>query len=176
MRPCGAGPPVLVTPKMSFSLISSIGFLVVAKVARERTAMIERLETLGAARFRETDDAIDAMEIIRSGHIDMVIADWTPKLARYIRAAYEPKVARLPFIMLHTARREGEIRCAVDAGVNEILPADATPESLLEAVLRLTPPKPSFLRETQLLARSVPDHLPPGWSLTPEEIATLLQH
>ena len=156
---------------MGFSLIATTNFLVVGRSGGERTATIDRLQALGAVRIRETDDPFDAMEIIRTGQVDVIVSEWSPLLVHFIRAAGDTKVARLPIVMMHSGLPEADLKDLRRAGVTELLSKPVDAQRLLDAIMKASPVRqPGVTFDT-------PDRdvLPQDWSLTQEEIETLLR-
>lgn len=121
--------------------------------------------------MRETDNPFDAMEIIRTGHVDVIVSEWSPLLVHFIRAAGDVKVARLPIVMMHPGLPEEDLKELRRAGVTEMLSKPVDAQRLLDAILKAYPagqPGVSFDTPER-------DILPKDWSLTQEEIETLLR-
>lgn len=176
---------------MPFSVVTDISILVVDESAAARTATIDMLHGMGASRVRETGNAFEAIDILRHGNVDIVLAEWNPQLVRFIRAAPDPRLARLPVIMFHESHRDAEVQDALDAGVNELVAEPVERERLLGAILRLIEQRRPVVRTNgysgpdrrgaAVVAADNDDDMPEvevppkDWLLTPEEIATLLR-
>ena len=173
---------------MPFSVVTDISILVVGESAVARTATIDLLRGMGASRVRETGNAFEAIDILRHGKIDIVLAEWNPQLVRFIRAAPDPRLSRLPIIMFHKHHLNAEGQDAFGSGVNELVAEPIERDRLLGAILRLVERRGVAIRARSYFgpdrrrpAIAVADNddeveVPPqDWLLTPEEIATLLR-
>jgi two-component system chemotaxis response regulator CheY len=80
------------------------------------------LHDLGYANVTEADDGTSALPILKAGGIDFLITDWNMpgmpglELLRQVRA--DPRLAKLPVLMLTAEAKREQIVEAAQAGVN----------------------------------------------------------
>src|SRR5687768_4496889 len=99
-------------------------FLVVDDFAPMREIIRKVLTEIGYDTFniQEANDGATALPLLQGGAFDMLITDWNmPKvpgidLVRAVRA--EPKLARLPVLMVTAEVKREQIIAATQAGVN----------------------------------------------------------
>ena len=80
------------------------------------------LEQCGLTDIEEASDGSKALQIVRSGKIDLVISDWNMEpmdglqLLKTIRA--DNKIGQTPFIMMTAQADKKYVQMAAEAGVN----------------------------------------------------------
>jgi two-component system, chemotaxis family, chemotaxis protein CheY len=100
----------------------NLRFLVVDDFAPMREIVRKVLQDLGYEHVAEANDGATALPLLQAQHFDMLITDWNmPKvpgieLLRAVRA--EPKLAKLPVLMVTAEVKREQIIAATQAGVN----------------------------------------------------------
>ena len=103
---------------MSKSLI----FLVVDDFSTMRRIVKNLLNDLGYANVTEADDGKTALPMLQAGGIDFLVTDWNMpgmpglELLKAVRA--DPKLAKMPVLMLTAEAKREQIIEAAQAGVN----------------------------------------------------------
>jgi two-component system chemotaxis response regulator CheY len=96
--------------------------LVVDDFSTMRRIIKNLLSDLGFTNVHEADDGSSALPLLRSGSFDFVITDWNmPKmkgidLLRQVRS--DPRLTRLPVLMVTAEAKRDQIIEAAQAGVN----------------------------------------------------------
>ena len=97
-------------------------FLVVDDFASMRRMVKSVLNELGYTNVTEADDGSTAFPLLRAGNFDFLITDWNMpgmpglELLRAVRA--DPKLARLPVLMLTAETNREQIMAAAQARVD----------------------------------------------------------
>ena len=114
--------------------------LIVDDSATLRGALRAVLGAIGVERIIEAADAIEAIEVLKSGEVTLAITDWKMEpmdglaLVRAVRGGAVGPNADLPMIML-TAYSDARYKAeAIRAGVSFFLPKPFTAASLIEAL------------------------------------------
>jgi two-component system, chemotaxis family, chemotaxis protein CheY len=100
----------------------NLRFLVVDDFAPMREIVRKVLQEIGYEHIMEANDGATALPLLQAHHFDMLITDWNmPKvpgieLLRAVRA--EPKLAKLPVLMVTAEVKREQIIAATQAGVN----------------------------------------------------------
>lgn len=114
--------------------LSNINFLVVDDNAFMRTTIRRILETLGAFRVREAPDGAEAIKMMESWSVDIVLTDWvmTPldgiEFTKIVRHSREFAHRFVPIIIVSAYSESWRVAEARDAGVTEYIvkPISAT--------------------------------------------------
>ena len=99
------------------------------------------LQELGYAHVQEASDGASALPMLKASSFDMLITDWNmPKLPgiellRAVRA--EPKLAKLPVLIVTAEVKREQIIEATLAGVNGYIIKPFTASALAEKVRKL---------------------------------------
>jgi two-component system, chemotaxis family, chemotaxis protein CheY len=118
-------------------------FLVVDDFAPMREIIRKVLTEVGYDTFniQEANDGSTALPLLQAGSFDMLITDWNmPKVAgidllRAVRA--EPKLARLPVLMVTAEVKREQIIAATQAGVNGYIIKPFTARALADKVQKI---------------------------------------
>lgn len=113
-------------------------FLVVDDFAPMREIIRKVLQELGYGHIQEASDGASALPMLQAAPFDLLITDWNmPKLAgiellRAVRA--EPKLAKLPVLIVTAEVKRDQIIAATLAGVNGYIIKPFTAGVLAEKV------------------------------------------
>ncbi|HVY23889.1 MAG TPA: chemotaxis response regulator CheY [Steroidobacteraceae bacterium] len=97
-------------------------FLVVDDFSTMRRIIKNLLHDLGYQNVAEADDGNTALPLLQAGNIDFLITDWNMpgmpglELLKAVRA--DPKLAKMPVLMLTAEAKREQIVEAAQAGVN----------------------------------------------------------
>jgi two-component system chemotaxis response regulator CheY len=97
-------------------------FLVVDDFSTMRRIVKNLLNDLGYANVAEADDGNTALPMLQSGGFDFLVTDWNMPgmpgldLLKAVRA--DPKLAKMPVLMLTAEAKREQIIEAAQAGVN----------------------------------------------------------
>ena len=100
----------------------SLRFLVVDDFSTMRRIVKNLLNDLGYANVTEADDGKTALPMLQAGGIDFLVTDWNMpgmpglELLKAVRA--DPKLAKMPVLMLTAEAKREQIIEAAQAGVN----------------------------------------------------------
>jgi two-component system chemotaxis response regulator CheY len=115
---------------------AEIRFLVVDDFSTMRRIIKNFLNDLGYANVQEADDGNTALPILKAGNIDFLITDWNMPgmpgldLLKAVRA--DPKLAKLPVLLLTAEAKREQIVEAAQAGVNGYVIKPFTAQTLKE--------------------------------------------
>ena len=105
--------------------LQNLNFLVVDDLALMRSVIVNHLLAMGCEKVQIASDGVDALNVLRSSKIDVVLADWNMPvmsgldLLRAVRA--NSKLAHLPFLMITAEVEHQHIKDAIAAGVSALL-------------------------------------------------------
>ena len=100
----------------------SLRFLVVDDFSTMRRIVKNLLNDLGYANVAEADDGKSALPMLQTGGFDFLVTDWNMPgmpgldLLKAVRA--DPKLAKMPVLMLTAEAKREQIIEAAQAGVN----------------------------------------------------------
>ena len=100
----------------------NLRFLVVDDFSTMRRIVKNLLNDLGYANVAEADDGNTALPMLQSGGYDFLVTDWNMPgmpgldLLKAVRA--DPKLAKMPVLMLTAEAKREQIIEAAQAGVN----------------------------------------------------------
>ena len=100
----------------------NLKFLVVDDFSTMRRIVKNLLNDLGYANVAEADDGNTALPMLQAGGIDFLVTDWNMPgmpgldLLKAVRA--DPKLAKMPVLMLTAEAKREQIVEAAQAGVN----------------------------------------------------------
>jgi len=111
-------------------------FLVVDDFSTMRRIIKNLLHDLGYKNVVEADDGNTALPLLKAGDIDFLITDWNmpgmPGLELLKAVRSDPKLAKLPVLMLTAEAKRDQIIEAAQAGVNGYVIKPFTAETLKE--------------------------------------------
>ncbi len=109
------------------------------------------LRHIGFENVRFAKDGGEALDIMKSREIDLLITDWSMKpmdgvrLIHYIRSSPDSPNPYLPIIMLTGKAERRDVEAARDAGVTEFLVKPFTAKSLYERLVLVIENPRSFI-------------------------------
>ncbi len=113
-------------------------FLVVDDFSTMRRIIKNLLNDLGYANVTEADDGQTALPILQGGGIDFLVTDWNmpgmPGLDLLKAVRSDPKLAKLPVLMLTAEAKREQIIEAAQAGVNGYVIKPFTAVTLKEKI------------------------------------------
>lgn len=113
-------------------------FLVVDDFSTMRRIVKNLLNDLGYAHVTEADDGTTALPMLKNGDFDFLITDWNMpgmpglELLKAVRA--EPRLAKMPVLMLTAEAKREQIIEAAQAGVNGYVIKPFTAVTLKEKI------------------------------------------
>jgi two-component system chemotaxis response regulator CheY len=122
-------------------------FLVVDDFATIRRIVKSVINELGFSNVTEADDGSTALPLLRDGNFDFLITDWNMPgmpgldLLKAVRA--NPKLAKLPVLMLTAEAQREQIIAAAQAGVNGYIIKPFTAEVLKKKLTKILNSVPS---------------------------------
>jgi two-component system, chemotaxis family, chemotaxis protein CheY len=122
-------------------------FLVVDDFATIRRIVKGVINELGYSNVTEADDGSTALPLLRDGSFDFLITDWNMpgmpglELLKAVRA--NPKLAKLPVLMLTAEAKREQIIEAAQAGVNGYIIKPFTAEVLKKKLTKILNSVPS---------------------------------
>ena len=126
---------------------TKIKILVVDDFATMRRILRNLLQDLGFSNVSEADDGNTAWPMLQNGTYDLLITDWNmpgmPGLELLKAVRGDPRLAKLPVLMLTAEAKREQIVEAAQAGVNGYVIKPFTAETLkakLEKILAALPP------------------------------------
>ncbi|WP_116811846.1 chemotaxis response regulator CheY [Steroidobacter cummioxidans] len=113
-------------------------FLVVDDFSTMRRIIKNLLNDLGYANVTEADDGQTALPILQAGGIDFLVTDWNmpgmPGLDLLKAVRSDPKLAKLPVLMLTAEAKREQIVEAAQAGVSGYVIKPFTAVTLKEKI------------------------------------------
>jgi two-component system chemotaxis response regulator CheY len=101
---------------------AALRFLVVDDFSTMRRMVKGVLHELGYVNITEAEDGTTALPILKAGGIDFLVTDWNMpgmqglELLRAVRA--DPKLSRMPVLLVTAEAKREQIVAAAQAGVN----------------------------------------------------------
>jgi CheY-like chemotaxis protein len=139
-----------------------------------RIAMIVRkvLASLGFANIHVARDGAQALQILRSEKIDMIITDWQMSpmdgisLVKYLRTMDDSPNRFIPIIMLTGNADRGHVEIARDVGVTEFVVKPFSAKTLCGRIMMLIENPRSFIMSQSFIGpdRRRRDMAPPDGS------------
>ena len=115
---------------------SKLKFLVVDDFSTMRRIVKNLLQELGYSQVEEADDGSTALPMLQSGDFDFLITDWNmpqlPGLALLKAVRADPKLAKLPVLMVTAEAKREQIVEAAQAGVSGYISKPFTAQTLSE--------------------------------------------
>ena len=116
----------------------NLRFLVVDDFSTMRRIVKNTLNDLGYANVAEADDGKSALPMLQAGGFDFLVTDWNMPgmpgldLLKAVRA--DPKLAKMPVLMLTAEAKREQIVEAAQAGVNGYVIKPFTAVTLKEKI------------------------------------------
>ena len=116
----------------------NLKFLVVDDFSTMRRIVKNLLNDLGYANVVEADDGTSAWPLLQAGGIDFLVTDWNMpgmpglELLKQVRA--DPKLAKMPVLMLTAEAKREQIIEAAQAGVSGYVIKPFTAVTLKEKI------------------------------------------
>jgi two-component system chemotaxis response regulator CheY len=126
---------------------SDMKFLVVDDFATIRRIVKGVINELGFSNVTEADDGSTALPLLRDGNFDFLITDWNMPgmpgldLLKAVRA--NPKLAKLPVLMVTAEAKREQIIAAAQAGVSGYIIKPFTAEVLKKKLTKILNSVPS---------------------------------
>jgi two-component system, chemotaxis family, chemotaxis protein CheY len=120
---------------------ANLKFLVVDDFSTMRRIVKNLLQELGYANIEEADDGTTAVPMLKSGDFDFLITDWNMpsmpglELLKYVRA--DPKLAKMPVLMVTAEAKREQIVEAAQAGVSGYIIKPFTAQTLSEKLAKI---------------------------------------
>jgi two-component system, chemotaxis family, chemotaxis protein CheY len=113
-----------------------VKFLVVDDFSTMRRIVKNLLQELGYANIEEADDGATALPMLQAGDFDFLITDWNmptmPGLALLKAVRADPKLAKIPVLMVTAEAKREQIVEAAQAGVSGYIIKPFTAQTLSE--------------------------------------------
>ncbi len=123
------------------ALDKNMKILIVDDFSTMRRIIKNLLRDLGFTNTVEADDGSTALPILKSGNIDFLVTDWNMPgmtgidLLKAVRA--DPKLCRLPVLMVTAEAKREQIIAAAQAGVNGYVVKPFTAAVLKEKIEKI---------------------------------------
>ena len=120
---------------------ANLKFLVVDDFSTMRRIVKNLLQELGYAKIEEADDGTTALPMLKAGDFDFLITDWNMpsmpglELLKQVRA--DPKLAKLPVLMVTAEAKREQIVEAAQAGVSGYVIKPFTAQTLSEKLAKI---------------------------------------
>ncbi len=132
--------------------LSSLHVLVVDDNAHMRSIVVAILRGIGVGTVKEAGDGADALEAMRAGIPDIVIADLNMDpidgldFARMVRTAPDSPFPFVPIIMMTGHTERSKVTAARDAGINELLAKPISARTLLDRIIAVVDRPRPFIK------------------------------
>jgi two-component system chemotaxis response regulator CheY len=119
----------------------ALRFLVVDDFSTMRRIVKNFLNDLGYNHVEEADDGSTALPILKQGNIDFLVTDWNmpgmPGLELLKAVRSDPKLAKLPVLLVTAEAKRDQIVEAAQAGVNGYVVKPFTAETLKDKIEKI---------------------------------------
>ncbi|MBD3670275.1 MAG: response regulator [Gammaproteobacteria bacterium] len=122
-------------------LVRDLRFLIVDDMKYMRTTIKSMLRSLGFEKIEQASDGMEALRILRSHRIDIIISDWQMErmdgleLLEHIRN--DRALASKPFMMITGESELRFVEKAIDSGVTEFVIKPFDPTTLSKKIKRI---------------------------------------
>jgi two-component system chemotaxis response regulator CheY len=127
-------------------LNEQLKFLVVDDFSTMRRIVKNLLNDLGYKNVEEADDGSTALPMLKAGDFDFLITDWNmpsvPGLALLKAVRADPKLAKLPVLMVTAEAKREQIVEAAQAGVSGYIIKPFTAQTLSEKLAKILQTQP----------------------------------
>lgn len=123
----------------------NMNILVVDDFATMRRIVKNILRQMGFANIFEADDGSTALEVLRKEKIQLIVSDWNMpqmpgiELLKAVRSSEEWK--EMPFLMVTAEGQKENVLEAVKHKVSNYIVKPFTPETFMEKINKILPPK-----------------------------------
>jgi CheY-like chemotaxis protein len=159
--------------------LHELNYLVVDDLELMRAVTVNQLRGMGLEKIKVARNGAEALELLRSFKIDIVLSDWNMpvmtglELLKAIRA--DAKLAKIPVLMITAETERQRIEAVISAGVNGLLVKPYNAGSLKARLDRIFQPrdKPAPMPPSTPRAaapKSLSDGLELGAALLPSRI------
>jgi CheY-like chemotaxis protein len=144
-------PTIKPSVKEMASRLSQIGVLIADDDRRISLIVRKVLESLGFNNIYVTRDGTQALQMIRSEKIDMIITDWQMSpmdgisLVKYLRTMDDSPNRFIPIIMLTGNADRNQVEFARDVGVTEFVVKPFSAKTLCDRIVMLIDNPRSFV-------------------------------
>jgi two-component system chemotaxis response regulator CheY len=125
----------------------NLKFLVVDDFSTMRRIVKNLLQELGYHNVQEADDGATALPMLKADSFDILITDWNmpsmPGLALLKAVRADPKLAKLPVLMVTAEAKREQIVEAAQAGVNGYVIKPFTAQTLSEKLGKILQSRPA---------------------------------
>jgi two-component system, chemotaxis family, chemotaxis protein CheY len=122
-------------------LNEQLKFLVVDDFSTMRRIVKNLLNDLGYKNVEEADDGATALPMLKTGDFDFIITDWNmptlPGLGLLKAVRADPKLAKLPVLMVTAEAKREQIVEAAQAGVSGYVIKPFTAQTLSEKLAKI---------------------------------------
>ncbi len=119
-------------------------FLVVDDFSTMRRIIKNLLNELGYQNVQEADDGTTALPLLQAGDFDVLITDWNmpglPGIELLKQVRSDPKLGKLPVLMLTAEAKREQIIEAAQAGVSGYVIKPFTAQTLAEKLAKVLAP------------------------------------
>ncbi len=120
--------------------LSALRFLTVDDSAEMRSLITNMLFSLGAHNFLDAADGAEALDMMNTNHIDVVLTDWMMSpldgldFTRHVRTAPDSRFQTIPIIMISGYTEAKHVAAARNAGITEFLAKPVSPFALYQRI------------------------------------------
>jgi two-component system chemotaxis response regulator CheY len=124
-------------------MTAAVRFLIVDDFSTMRRLVRSVLHELGYKDVVEADDGKAALPIIKQGNVDFLVTDMNMpgmpgiELLKAVRSDPDPKVSKIPVLLLTAETKREQIVEAAKAGVNGYVVKPFTPQVLREKIEKI---------------------------------------
>lgn len=124
-------------------MTAAVRFLIVDDFSTMRRLVRSVLHELGYKDVVEADDGKAALPIIKQGNVDFLVTDMNMpgmpgiELLKAVRSDPDPKVSKIPVLLLTAETKREQIVEAAKAGVNGYVVKPFTPQVLKEKIEKI---------------------------------------
>jgi two-component system chemotaxis response regulator CheY len=134
-----------------------------------RTLLAEILRAIGARHIHEASNGAEALQLIRSHPIDIVMTDLAMQpldgidFVRLLRNSPDSPNPMVPVIMITGHSTQGRVFEARDVGVNEFLSKPITARGVIERIRQVVENPRSFVRTNDYFGPDRRRRVDPEW-------------
>ena len=166
------------TQQQAPTLDKTLTFLVVDDFDAMRRITVNQLRQLGAQNILSAKDGREALHILKSQPVNMVLSDWNmPVMSglELLKAMREdPKLLGVPFVMITAEAERPRIEEAIACGVTSLVLKPYSPSQLMVRVEKAMSWKPSRAIKTTLALPTVATVVAPNTPKDPERSTILI--
>ncbi|MBK9441228.1 MAG: hybrid sensor histidine kinase/response regulator [Comamonadaceae bacterium] len=125
--------------------LNQLSYLVVDDLELMRAVTVNQLRSMGVEKIKVARHGAEALEMLRASKFDAVLSDWNMPimsgldLLKTLRA--DPKLAKIPFLMITAEAERQRIEEVISAGVNALLVKPYNSGSLKARLERMLHPQ-----------------------------------